>query len=336
MIPFWILAMGLYYFFRFYGLDQTPGISVGNESPIAAASGLTHISVGIVAALVYTLVEYVGGLHFVKQRSYGIVLLTKILAAFFLILFISYLVASYIAPFEIADTVKILRFKPFWALLLYFTMMSALASFIRLMIQKIGKGPFIRLLLGRYRKPKKENRVFLFLDLKSSVQYAQKLGHSTYSRLIQECFFDLDISVNRYQGEIYQYIGDAAVVTWSFTSALQNNNCVRCFLSFQKRIKQRRNFYLTNFEFVPVFKAGLHGGSLTVAEVGGEKKEIAYYGDVINTASRIQQACTSLGEQFLISAELAVKMPKINYRSVGPVELKGREKSIELVTLPVT
>ncbi len=84
---------------------------------------------------------------------------------------------------------------------------------------------------------------------------------------------------------------------------------------------------------VPEFKAGLHGGSLTVAEVGANKKEIAYHGDVINTASRIQGACNKLGEKFLASLNLAEKLKKTSFKALGPVLLKGRSQPLELVAI---
>ena len=44
----------------------------------------------------------------------------------------------------------------------------------------IGKNMLSNYLKGKYRKPKKEIRVFLFLDLKSSTTISEKLGNDTY------------------------------------------------------------------------------------------------------------------------------------------------------------
>ena len=335
MIPYWSAAMLLDYLFRFYGLEQTPGIEVDQLPPFIEGRNLIFIRVGIVAAFVYTLVEAIGDISFIQKRPFGQILFIKIGFAFSLILINSYIISRLVAPFELDTSNNILSFKPFWSLLFYFTFMSALASFLRLMVHKIGKGPFIRLILGKYRKPKQERRVFLFLDLKSSVMYAQKLGHLAYSQLIQECFYDLDRSVNKYKGEIYQYVGDEAVVTWPYEVALSEDKCVACFLNFRERLRQRSDFYFDKFQFLPEFKAGLHGGSLTVAEVGAEKKEIAYHGDVINTASRIQEVCNRLNEKFLISSKLASELSAVKYKSLGPVELKGRDAPIELVAIEI-
>ncbi len=335
MIPYWLVAMILYYLFRYYGLEQTPGIEINQDAPFKQVGNFIFVRVGIVAAFVYTLVEAIGDISFIQKRPFSQILAIKIICAFALILMFSFVISRFVVPLELSESRNILAFKPFWSLLLYFTFMSALASFIRLMVHKIGKGPFIRLILGKYREPKQERRVFLFLDLKSSVTYAQQLGHLAYSRLIQECFYDLDRSVIKYEGEIYQYVGDEAVVTWPYEVALSDDKCVACFLNFRDRLKQRSDFYLDKFQFLPEYKAGLHGGSLTVAEVGAEKKEIAYHGDVINTAARIQGVCNQLDEKFLVSSKLASELRTVEYKSLGPIALKGRSAPIELRAIEV-
>jgi len=44
----------------------------------------------------------------------------------------------------------------------------------------VGRKMLINYLKGRYKKPKKEIRVFMFLDLKSSTTLAEKLGGDAY------------------------------------------------------------------------------------------------------------------------------------------------------------
>ena len=40
----------------------------------------------------------------------------------------------------------------------------------------LGEGVLFKFLLGRYRKPLNENRIFMFLDIKSSTTIAENLG----------------------------------------------------------------------------------------------------------------------------------------------------------------
>ena len=93
---------------------------------------------------------------------------------------------------------------------------------------------------------------------------------------------------------------------------------------------------LTNSSFYRSLRPGLHGGSLTVAEVGAEKKEIAYHGDVINTASRIQEVCSKLNEEVPNFLKVSCgSKHTIKYKPLGPIDLKGRSAPIELMAIEV-
>ncbi|MCZ6775817.1 MAG: adenylate/guanylate cyclase domain-containing protein [Ignavibacteria bacterium] len=223
-----------------------------------------------------------------------------------------------------------------FTLTVYSIFVSILISFISEVNKKFGPGVLIRLLMGKYYNPKVEDRIFVFLDLKSSTTYAEKLGHIKYSELIQDCFNDLNIVVAEYKAEIYQYVGDEAVLTWTVNRGLENTNYLRFYFAFQDRIIKRSDFYKEKYGFVPEFKAGVNGGNITVTEIGDIKREIAYHGDVINTAARIQEVCNTYDKKLLISEFLAEKLDAAsNYTSekVGSILLKGKELPVSIFSV---
>ena len=65
---------------------------------------------------------------------------------------------------------------------------------------------------------------------------AEKLGHIQFSRLIQDCFYDLTDIVLMHNVEIYQYVGDEIVFTWKTEEGISNNNCISLFF----KIKEER------------------------------------------------------------------------------------------------
>ena len=70
-----------------------------------------------------------------------------------------------------------------------------------------------------------------------------------------------------------------------------------------------------------------------IAEVGSIKKEIAYHGDVINTASRIQNLCNSYSASLLVSESLLDKMKlskDMKSESKGTIGLKGKENPVKI------
>ena len=176
----------------------------------------------------------------------------------------------------------------------------------------------------------------MFLDLKDSTTIAESLGHFKYSQFIQDCFYDLNDVVPKYDAEIYQYVGDEAVLTWNYKKGLANNNCVSLFFSFQQKLQSKSEYYQEKYGKIPEFKAGIHGGKLMVAEVGIVKKELAYHGDVINTSARIQAECNKYKVSMLISEALLKDLEnKTNFSTklLGNVLLKGKHDAVKIFTI---
>jgi len=200
----------------------------------------------------------------------------------------------------------------------------------------LGEGNLWKLLRGRFYAPREEERIFMFLDLESSTTHAEALGHITYSKLIQDCFDDLGIVADN-EAQVYQYLGDGVVLSWSLEDGVRDHNCVRAFLRFRELIGARGCYYQDTYQRRPRFTAGVHVGEVVVTEVGRHKKEIAYHGDTINTAARIQGQCRPLNAELLISRTLAETLDSgaLPTRDLGDVKLRGKERSLGLVAVQV-
>jgi len=142
--------------------------------------------------------------------------------------------------------------------------------------------------------------------------------------------------VPKYAAEIYQYVGDGAVLSWPYQKGLADYNCVALFFEFQNLLKEKSNYYQERYGLVPEFKAGRHGGKLMVAEVGVVKKELAFHGDVINTSARIQASCNTYNVPILISEKLKDDLDNNNsyvMNHIGNVLLKGKHEKLNIFTL---
>jgi adenylate cyclase len=145
--------------------------------------------------------------------------------------------------------------------------------------------------MGKYHHPVEEERIFMFLDMKSSTTIAESLGHVKYFQMLKEYFFDLSVAVIDYAGIIYQYAGDEMIISWKLKDGLKNNNSIACFFAMKRAMEIQTVKYKRQFGVVPEFKAGLHCGMVTAGEIGSLKKEIIFTGDVLNTSARIQGLC---------------------------------------------
>ena len=210
---------------------------------------------------------------------------------------------------------------------------TLVATFFGQLSRKLGPGVLTGWLLGRYRQPRGEERIFMFLDLRASTALAEQLGDLRFSALIRDFFADLTAPILETRGEVSHFIGDEVVLCWTMKNGLKTANCLRCFFRAQAAIAARRGYYERVYGVTPEFKAGLHCGGVIVTEVGEIKSEIVFHGDVLNTASRIQSLCNELDSNLLLSAELARRLPPsapIRLDCAGDFHLKGKEQPLTL------
>src|ERR1044072_3462852 len=64
-------------------------------------------------------------------------------------------------------------------------------SFLLELSRRIGPGRLVNWLIGRYRSPREEVRLFLFIDLTDSTPLAEELGSLKFSYLLRDFFDDL-------------------------------------------------------------------------------------------------------------------------------------------------
>src|SRR6056297_3202979 len=220
----------------------------------------------------------------------------------------------------------------FYRFLLFFYVFGFFNHLIRGTIKKIGRGNMRSWIFGFMNKPRENERIFMFLDMKASTSIAEKLGHKKFSHLVQDVFNDLAV-VDNYQAEIYQYLGDGAIISWRLKDGLRHNNCLKAYFAFASVIRKRRRYYKRRYKLEPQFKAGAHAGKVMVLQVGQIRREIPYNGDTINTAARIESVCNELNSSFLISENLKqqLKEPKeFTLTKKKEVELKGKRQKLDV------
>lgn len=220
--------------------------------------------------------------------------------------------------------------------LFHLSLSSAFYHFILQINRKFGQGVFLEYLLGKYFAPKQEERAFMFLDLKSSTRLAEMLDHVSYSRLIQDCYAELTTPLLDHKAQIYQYVGDEVVVSWKINRSFTASMCIDFFYHFLERLEAKRKYFEQQYGVCPQFKAGVHCGKVTVAEVGEIKTEIAYHGDVVNTASRIQNLCNRYEKLLLLSESVLEHLPdkdRVHAHFVAEAEIRGKETTARVFTV---
>ena len=224
----------------------------------------------------------------------------------------------------------------FLSIMIYAALILAISIFYTEISDIIGSRVLINYFTGKYHTATEEERIFMFLDMKSSTTIAEKLGHVKYFDMLREYYSDLSEPIIQYSGEIYQYVGDEIVVSWKLKTGLNKNNCIQCFFAMKSALLEKAEKYQEKFGLAPTFKAGFHLGEVTTGVVGVIKKEIVFTGDVLNTTARIQGLCNKYNVDILISDDLKNLIApdtKFNIKPLGETELRGRKKNVALFTI---
>jgi adenylate cyclase len=334
---FFAIAVNTYSMVRFWESHDYPHSELIADAITATLGGILG---GVLLASLHQLVQK----KRFRRHPFGVLILVETIVDLFIIIavFIPVTTASGVWFFgrtwaESFDyNLDYMQTLPFLGLVIYLLLVAALYNFMHEVSKKFGHGVMLGMLFGRYHQPREESRIVMFLDLKSSTTHAEKLGHIRYSRLIQDCFFDLNTVLIAYEAYIYKYVGDEAILSWTMDSGIKMANCLQIFFGFHKRLEERKEWYLSEYGIQPIFKAGLNVGQITIAEVGEDRREIEYHGDVLNTAARIQGQCNLYGKRILISEDLNELLKEdsdYQFEEIGELELKGKNQKVRIYSV---
>lgn len=221
---------------------------------------------------------------------------------------------------------------PLIRFIVWFFLSCFFNNFFKEMVKKIGKGNFRNWALGFMNKPREEERIFMFIDMKASTTFAEKMKHKKFSHLVQDVFNDMAV-VDNYHGQIYQYLGDGAIISWTLAKGLRNSNFIAAFFAFSELVEKRSKYYQRKYGLDPKFKAGIHVGKVMVLQVGRIRRDISYNGDTLNTTARIESMCNEFKQNLLISGDLYDIMPShegYTFKNMDSIKLKGKRKATEI------
>jgi adenylate cyclase len=342
-INFWVIAnvlLGVVMHLQALRINSTPGLPGSNElTPIIVIS----IIVGILYGICLGLTDYYLDKNIYKKQPLGRVILFKTVTSFVVLVLLLFFIRIVLSDQFIPSSNNSSDFTSdkwweylFYQLVIYYFFMTLVISFINQVNKKYGPGVLVPLLLGKYRSPQEEERIFMFMDLKSSTAVAEELGHLRYSSFIRDCFMDINHVLMPFNAQVYQYVGDEIVVTWPVSAGLKEFSCIRFFFACENQFALRSQYYTKHYDLLPRFKAGLHMGKVTAVEIGEVKRDIAYHGDTLNTAARIQSVCNEFGKKFLVSEFLLEKIganDNFKTESLGKIQLRGKTTGVGIASV---
>src|SRR5271166_5207735 len=215
--------------------------------------------------------------------------------------------------------------------------MSVAGNLIFGMSELLGPGVLFAFAVGRYHRPRREERALLFIDLTGSTATAERLGESRFLDFLSAFIADVSHAIVENRGEIHKYVGDEIIATWRLGSGRADPGIVRACFAARDRLAARSENYRRDFGVGAEFRAALHGGAVIVGEIGTYKKEIALIGDAMNTTARILDACRDSGRVVLASAALLERLAElpaaVTVEPLAAIALRGKSAPLKVCAL---
>jgi adenylate cyclase len=227
----WPLGLMAFVIFRSVGTTEEGSFDPSLSESIALAGGI-----GLLFGVISGLFQYqIEEKHYRKASLRKIAFLKLIYLVFFVMLMIIFAFFTTNLLFDHQTTLREFAFDAGSGIIyLYVILYDTFMFMLRQINLMLGEGNLKRMFMGEFYEPHEEEHVFMFIDLQSSTQIAEELGHIKYSQLLQDCFNDLGVT-SKYYAQIYQYVGDEAVLTWSLDRAFKARTAWMPFMLLSSR-----------------------------------------------------------------------------------------------------
>lgn len=191
--------------------------------------------------------------------------------------------------------------------------------------------------------PQTLTATILFTDLKNFSTIAEKQSSEALMNWLNQYLSLMTDIVLNHNGIVSKFTGDGLMAVFGVPVprihlkdiAKDAENAVDCALEMGQCLSELNQKWQQQKLPVVRMRIGIYTGTVTVGSLGGKNRlEYGVIGDSVNIASRLE-SCEKdrhVGEcRILTTTETLIYLPKkYNVESWGELNLKGREKSVEV------
>jgi adenylate cyclase len=145
---------------------------------------------------------------------------------------------------------------------------------------------------GKAKARRYDQASVLFVDFKSFTKISEQLSPEELVAELDHYFKAFDFIIGQYKLEKIKTIGDAYMVASGLSDRITSPlNIVRAAVEMQEFLTDMK--YEKNIQNKPIFEArmGIHTGPVVAGVVGVKKFAYDIWGDTVNIAARVQEAC---------------------------------------------
>ncbi|OGR59619.1 MAG: hypothetical protein A2X36_05380 [Elusimicrobia bacterium GWA2_69_24] len=179
----------------------------------------------------------------------------------------------------------------------------------------------------------------LFCDIRNFTPMSEAMTPTQVVEFLNAYFSFITEPIMRHNGVINKFMGDAvmAIYTPILGSEDHVTDAIRSALEMREALAR---FNAAHHPPEPVrFGVGIQTGSMIAGNVGTlARLEYTVIGDVVNVASRLENANKELGTDILVSEDVFQRVRetfsgKARFEPVGPVSLKGKSRPMTLYSV---
>ena len=174
----------------------------------------------------------------------------------------------------------------------------------------------------------------LFSDIRGFTSMSEKMPADEVSMILNEYFAQMEPIIQKYNGVINKFIGDAIMVI--FGEPIQDvnhpKNAVKCAYEMLKKVNYLRDKWLEQGRARFEIGIGINTGEVFIGNIGTENRmEYTAIGDSVNLASRIE------GYNKVYKTNLLISSTTYNYISdcadvikIKDVQIRGKSKKMDI------
>lgn len=184
-------------------------------------------------------------------------------------------------------------------------------------------------------KNTKKHLTVLFCDVKDFSSLSEKYNPEKLMDNLNELFKEIVNIIFENGGTVDKFIGDCIMAYWGGDIVASDNDAflaVKTALEIKKKINELKVKNAQENKIIFDVKIGINTGDALLGLAGTDKiMSYTAMGDAVNTASRLESACSSLNRDILISKTTYVEAEdKIITLAAGEISVKGKNEKIQV------
>ena len=187
-----------------------------------------------------------------------------------------------------------------------------------------------------------------FTDISSYSTIIEHMSPKVAVEFLNEYFTAMHDVIEQHGGHILNYIGDCIMVVFGAPEEMDNheNQAIKCAMKMREKLVEMNSKwdeselsrYWSNHGIEKITaRTGIHTGSIIAGNIGSERMlQYSAIGDVVNVASRLEQANKEFGTDIAFSKEIYTALTKdlnSEAKSQGSISLKGREGETQVYSI---